>query len=80
MSRSTLIILLGMGAGVMTGLMLAAAFLFGRNLFVPNNDDSPLITPLPIITQTPTVNAELSVTPTITVTAVADDIGPHPFS
>lgn len=72
MSRSTLIIVLGAGASVLAGLMFAAAFLIGRAIFDDNDNYSPLITPLPIITLTPIGDVQVTATPTMTVTAVSE--------
>ncbi len=73
MSRTSLIILSGVGAGVMVVLMVVVAFLVGRTFFADNDNDSPLITPVPPVTQTAIVDTQVTDTPTATATAVPND-------
>ena len=73
MSRSSLIIVLGMGAGLLIGVLLAAALLIGRTVLGDSSSDNPVITPISLVTQTPVADVQVTTTATMTATAVSDN-------
>lgn len=64
MSRTSIIILLGIGASIMVAIMAVTAFMVGRSYFVISGSETQVLTPLPIVVETAVVDNQATATPT----------------
>jgi hypothetical protein len=72
MSRTGITIIIGGVLGLVVGIMVVAAFLFGRSLFTITRSETTNDSPNPIVVlETPTLEVETS-TPTITAESTSE--------
>lgn len=64
MSRTSIIIILGIGTSLMVAIMAVTAFMFGRSYFMISDSDTQVLTPPPIVVETAVVDNQATATPT----------------